>query len=197
MVLVYSGTASAQELTMASITEVKSNAEWLKSSSNLANIKNGLSNYDKSIIDRTLSDIELGKTLSIVGISTLIIPYVNVPISLSAGLFGRIPAGRRLTKFIDLKSPNGYLDSSKFSAENFRHLLEAKRQLELAQINSILSVGLQIVGVFVISNLSDEGFLMSAQLLGIMYIPATINTVAVGFNLYRLYKAGKSLRKIH
>ena len=197
MVLVYSGISSAQEITVASITEVKSNAEWLKSSSRTDTIKYRLSNYDKVVISRTISTLQTGKIVSGLAFATLIVPLVNFPITCSPGLFGRLPASRRLNDYIELRRSNVIIDSCQFSPENFQHLLEAKRQLDKAQINSYVAMGAQIIGIIFIANLNDKGFIFSDQDLGIFYIPASINVVALGFNFYRLYKAGKALRKIH
>lgn len=188
---------SAQEVTVAYITEPKTNAEWLKASALTGNVKYSLSAFDIRMIDRTISNLQAGKAASIVALATWFLPVINFPISSSPAIFGRFPASRRLNDYIELRRSNVLIDSCRFSPENFQHLLEAKRQLDKAQINSYVAMGAQIIGVIFIANLDDKGFIFSEQDLGIFYIPASINVVALGFNFYRLYKASRELNKIH
>jgi hypothetical protein len=188
--------AYCQDVSMTYLTTTKTNAEWLRNSTVTQNVKYSLSAYDIRMIDRTISNLQAGKTASIVALATGALPLINIPISLSPALFGRFPASRRLNYYIDLRRSNVLIDSCRFSPENFQHLLEAKRQLDKAQIISYVAMGAQIIGIIFIANLDDKGF-FSDQDIGIFYIPASINVFALGFNLYRMIKAGKALKKIH
>jgi len=93
-------TLSAQEITVAYFTEPKSNANWL-SSTITDTLKYPLSNYDKEEISKITDHLKTGVVISKIGLITALIPLVNIPLNATVGLFGRIPAQRKLKNFID------------------------------------------------------------------------------------------------
>jgi hypothetical protein len=199
MVLGYSRIASAQEITVASITEVKSNAEWLSGSNLPDTSKYPLSNYEKEEISKILDHLETGVVISKLGLFTTLIPLVNIPLNSTVGLFGRIPASYQLNRFIKLKYTNELLDSKQYSLKNLKHLLEAKRNLDKARINSNVGLVFQVAGAILISQLNSNnaGFLTpSSQTVGIILIPPLIFAVTTAVNLPRLNKAKRALSQI-
>lgn len=199
MVLGYSGIASAQDLTVASITEVKSNAEWLSGSNLSDTTKYPLSNREKEEISKILDHLETGVVISKLGLFTTLIPIVNIPLNSTVGLFGRIPASYRLNRFIKLKYTNEVLDSKQYSLKNLKHLLEAKRNLDRTKINSNVGIAFQVAGAILISQLNSNngGFLTpSSQTVGIIIIPPLIFAITTAVNLPRLNKAKRALSQI-
>ncbi len=198
MVLGYSGLASAQEITMASITEVKSNAEWLSGSYLSDTSKYPLSNHEKEEISKIIDHLKTGVVISKVGLFTTLIPLVNIPLNSTVGLFGRIPASYRLNRFIKMKYTNEVLASKQYSLKNLKHLLEAKRNLDKARVNSNVGIVFQVAGAILISQLNSKngGFGPSSQEAGIIIIPPLIFAITTAVNLPRLNKAKRALSQI-
>jgi hypothetical protein len=190
---------SAQELSVVALTETKSNAEWLSGGNLSDTTKYPLSNYEKEEISKILDHLETGVVISKLGLFTTLIPLVNIPLNSTVGLFGRIPASYRLNRFIKLKYTKEVLDSKQYSLKNLKHLLEAKRNLDKARINSNVGLVFQVAGAILISQLNSKnsGFLTpSSQEVGIILIPPLIFAVTTAVNLPRLNKAKRALSQI-
>jgi hypothetical protein len=200
IVLVYSSLASAQELTIASITEVKSNAEWLKASTGLANKPIVFTNSDLTVINKVVNRLRVGKGLSISGL-------VLTPVYLSGGLlttfqgaFTRMPAHRKLSKFIDSKYADTLFKNSSYTDLNLEHLLAAEHHLDRAQTVSYVAIGLSFVSVIgtaaLVSSTGDSWGQLGYIALGVISFNLT-NSIATGINLVNTSKAINELRKIH
>ncbi|MFY8034591.1 MAG: hypothetical protein ACOVMN_08725 [Flexibacteraceae bacterium] len=191
--------ASAQELTVASITEVKSNAEWLKTSAGLANKPFVLTNSDLRVINQVVNRLRVGKGLSISGL-------VLTPVYLSGGLlttfqgaFTRMPAHRKLSKFIDSKYADTLFKNSSYTDLNLEHLLTAEKHLDRAQTVSYIAMGLSVLNVVITSELvrtADGWDGIGYLFMGVVTFNIT-NSIATGINLVYTSKAINELRKIH
>lgn len=197
LIIGYSSIVSAQEVTVAYIKESKTNAEWLETASIIDTLKYPLSNYDKEEISKITDHLKTGVVISKVGLITALIPLVNIPLNATVGLFGRIPAQRKLKNFIDLRYSDAVIASGKYSHKNLKHLLEAKRNLDKAKRNSKIGIAFQVAGAILISKLdSQRGFTPSLQDFGLFVIPPFICSITTAVNLPRLNKVKRALSQI-
>lgn len=197
MVLVYSGIAAAQELSIASISDTKSNVEWPSSTVQLEDTLIVLNAKDKCEIGNITKLLATGRDLSKAGI--FFSPFViGGIINTTQGAFTRMPAHFRLNRLIQHKYYELQRGEYKYSDANLNVLLEAKRNLDIAQRNSNLAIVLTVIqGAYAVYLYNtSEGFLsdLFPNFIVFISIPIT-NTIFTGVNLGRLNKAIRALNQ--
>lgn len=199
MVLVCSNISSAQEITIASISEAKTNARWLKSTVQVEDTLIVLNATDKSEIGTITKLLATGRDFSKAGIffsPTFVIAGV---INTTQGAFTRMPAHFRLNRLIQYKYYEVQKGGYKYSDANLNVLLEAKRNLDIAQRNSNLAIVLTVIqGAYAMYLYNtSEGLLSDLFPNFIVYISIPItNTIFTGINLGRLNKAIRALNQL-
>lgn len=194
----FSCSVSAQEITVAYLTEQKSNAEWLKEGYEVDSLSIPLTEADFQVVGEVADKLIVGKALSISGF--LLSPfYVGPLFTTFQGAFTRMPAHRKLSKFIKRKYNNTYLKNDGYSDLNLQHLMKAQNYLDKGQKVSCISIGLTVINIIVTSRFArvSQG---NDQNKYLAYGGATFgltNAVASGINLVLMNKAIKELRKIH
>jgi hypothetical protein len=189
---------SAQEITVASIIDTKSNAEWLESSVLGDKPIIALNDLDKREISKITKRLKVGRTLSQIGLVLSPAFFYSSPINALQGAFTRMPAHSRLNNFIEYKYPGNNTIDNKHSDFNLNLLLEAKRNLDQAQRNSNVAIILNILqngyAVYLFSTVEGWDVLLPIFIVGFT-VPLT-NTIFTGINLGRLNKSIRALEQV-
>jgi len=181
------------------MTEAKTNAQWLKGTVQVDDTLIVLNATDKSEIGTITKLLATGRDLSKAGIffsPTFVIAGV---INTTQGAFTRMPAHFRLNRLIHHKYYELQKGGYKYSDANLNVLLEAKRNLDIAQRNSNLAIVLTVIqGAYAMYLYNtSEGLLSDLFPNFIVYISIPItNTIFTGINLGRLNKAIRALNQL-
>ncbi len=194
----FSCSVSAQEITVAYLTEQKSNAEWLQEGNEVDSLSIPLTDADFKVVNDVADKLITGRAMTISGF--LLTPfYVGPLFTTFQGAFTRMPAQIKLSRFI--KRKYNFVSSEKIVLEdlNLQHLMKAERYLKTGQKVSYISIGLNFLIVFATSQIA-QNFEGNDKNKYLAYGGATIgltNITASGINLVLMNKALRELRKIH
>lgn len=188
----------AQEITVASIIDTKSNAEWLESSV-LGDKPILLNESDLKVVNKVISRLKVGKGLSNGGLVLTPVYFSGGVLTTFQGAFTRMPAHRKLSKFIDNRYSDTILKNTSYTDLNLEHLLAAEKHLDKAQTVSYIAIGVSVLNVIFTSQLiktADGWDGLGYFFMGVITFNLT-NSIATGINLSYTSKAIRELRKIH
>jgi hypothetical protein len=194
----FSCSVSAQEITVAYLTEQKSKAEWLQEGYEVDSLSIPFTEADFQVVNEVADKLITGRAMTISGF--LLSPfYVGPLFTTFQGAFTRMPAHRQLSKFIRRKYNYVAFDKVGYKDLNLQHLMKAERYLKTGQKVSYISIGLILLNVIVSSQIA-ENYEGNDKNKIVAYGVATIgltNVTASGINLVLMNKALRELRKIH
>ena len=146
---------NAQELSVAALTESKSNAEWLRSATEQNTIPITMSESDLKDIKKVIRRLKVGRGMTYTGFTLTPILFTGGVITTFQGAFTRMPAHRRLSNLIKRKFHDTLFLQDNISDLNLRHLLKAKQELDKAQKVSYVAMGLTIINTIVTAHLFE------------------------------------------
>ena len=191
---------SAQEVTVAYITEPKTNAEWLESSTMQNNAPIKLTENDKLVVRKIANRLVVGKALSISGLVLTPVYLTGSVLTTFQGAFTRMPAHYKLSKFIINKYRDTVLMDANYTDFNLDHLLSAERHLDKAQTVSYIALGLSVLNVIgtsiLVGSTNDVWGQGGYILLGVVTFNLT-NIIATSVNMGHLTRAIRELRQVH
>lgn len=190
---------SAQEITVAYITEPKSNAEWLRAVNEESGDSISFTESDLKVVKKLIRRLRVGNNLANVGIFLAPVLFTGGVLTTFQGAFTRMPAHRKLSILIKRKYPDSLLLGEDISDLNLKHLLAAKKELGKAQRVSNVAIVLTVANAIVTTYFIERSYNwdgLSYFGLGIIGLNLT-NGIASYINMRYNSNAISELSQVH